>query len=240
MITIKGLYKNFGELEVLRGIDEHINKGEVVVVIGPSGSGKSTFLRCINLLEQPTKGGILIEGVSITDKHSDINKIRQKVGMVFQQFNLFPHLSVMDNITLAPMKLKNMSKEQAQEIAIGLLKQVGLSEKAKSYPNQLSGGQKQRIAIARALAMEPDIMLFDEPTSALDPEMVGEVLEVMKQLALEGMTMVVVTHEMGFAREVGNRVLFMDEGVIVEQAEPKELFGNPKNHRTKAFLSKVL
>jgi ABC-type polar amino acid transport system ATPase subunit len=240
VITIKGLYKNFGELEVLRGIDEHINKGEVVVVIGPSGSGKSTFLRCINLLEQPTKGGILIEGVSITDKHSDINKIRQKVGMVFQQFNLFPHLSVMDNITLAPMKLKNMSKEQAQEIAIGLLKQVGLSEKAKSYPNQLSGGQKQRIAIARALAMEPDIMLFDEPTSALDPEMVGEVLEVMKQLALEGMTMVVVTHEMGFAREVGNRVLFMDEGVIVEQAEPKELFGNPKNHRTKAFLSKVL
>jgi ABC-type polar amino acid transport system ATPase subunit len=240
VITIKGLHKNFGELEVLRGIDEHINKGEVVVVIGPSGSGKSTFLRCINLLEQPTKGEILIEGVSITDKHSDINRIRQKVGMVFQQFNLFPHLSVMDNITLAPMKLKNMSKEQAQEIAMDLLKRVGLSEKAKSYPNQLSGGQKQRIAIARALAMEPDIMLFDEPTSALDPEMVGEVLEVMKQLVLEGITMVVVTHEMGFAREVGSRVLFMDEGIIVEQAEPKELFRNPKNHRTKAFLSKVL
>ncbi|MBZ4646536.1 MAG: arginine/lysine/histidine transport system ATP-binding protein [Petroclostridium sp.] len=240
MIVIKDLHKYFGKLEVLRGIDEYIRKGEVVVVIGPSGSGKSTFLRCLNLLEQPTRGEILIEGVSITDKHNDINKLRQKVGMVFQQFNLFPHLTVMDNITLAPVKLKKMAKEQAEEIASNLLKRVGLAEKANAYPNQLSGGQKQRAAIARALAMSPDIMLFDEPTSALDPEMVGEVLEVMKQLARDGMTMVVVTHEMGFAREVGTRVLFMDEGVIVEQAEPKELFSNPKNERTKAFLSKVL
>ncbi|MGE4284379.1 MAG: amino acid ABC transporter ATP-binding protein [Clostridia bacterium] len=240
MIVIKDLHKHFGSLEVLRGIDEHIHKGEVVVVIGPSGSGKSTFLRCLNLLEQPTKGEILIEGDSLTDKHNDINMLRQKVGMVFQQFNLFPHLTVMENITLAPMKLKNKSKEQAQEKAMDLLKRVGLSEKASAYPNQLSGGQKQRIAIARALAMEPDIMLFDEPTSALDPEMVGEVLEVMKQLAQDGMTMVVVTHEMGFAREVGSRVLFMDEGVIVEQNRPKELFNSPQNDRTKAFLSKVL
>jgi polar amino acid transport system ATP-binding protein len=240
VIVIKDLHKYFGKLEVLRGIDEYIRKGEVVVVIGPSGSGKSTFLRCLNLLEQPTRGEILIEGVSITDKHNDINKLRQKVGMVFQQFNLFPHLTVMDNITLAPVKLKKMAKEQAEEIASNLLKRVGLAEKANAYPNQLSGGQKQRAAIARALAMSPDIMLFDEPTSALDPEMVGEVLEVMKQLARDGMTMVVVTHEMGFAREVGTRVLFMDEGVIVEQAEPKELFSNPKNERTKAFLSKVL
>lgn len=240
MIVIKDLHKYFGKLEVLRGIDEYIRKGEVVVVIGPSGSGKSTFLRCLNLLEQPTRGEILIEGVSITDKHNDINKLRQKVGMVFQQFNLFPHLTVMDNITLAPVKLKKMAKEQAEEIASNLLKRVGLAEKANAYPNQLSGGQKQRAAIARALAMSPDIMLFDESTSALDPEMVGEVLEVMKQLARDGMTMVVVTHEMGFAREVGTRVLFMDEGVIVEQAEPKELFSNPKNERTKAFLSKVL
>ncbi|HHW30635.1 MAG TPA: amino acid ABC transporter ATP-binding protein [Clostridiaceae bacterium] len=240
MIVIKDLHKSFGTLEVLRGINEHIKKGEVVVVIGPSGSGKSTFLRCINLLEQPTKGEIFIEGVSITDKNSDINKIRQKIGMVFQQFNLFPHLNVLDNITLAPMKVKNKTKEQAVDIAMKLLKRVGLAEKAQAYPNQLSGGQKQRIAIARALAMEPDIMLFDEPTSALDPEMVGEVLEVMKQLAMDGITMVVVTHEMGFAREVGTRVLFMDEGVIVEQAEPRELFSSPKNERTKAFLSKVL
>ncbi|WHH61412.1 amino acid ABC transporter ATP-binding protein [Petroclostridium sp. X23] len=240
MIVIKDLHKHFGNLKVLTGIDEHIHKGEVVVVIGPSGSGKSTFLRCLNLLEQPTNGEISIEGVSITDKHNDINKLRQKVGMVFQQFNLFPHLTVMENITLAPMKLKNKSKDEAEQIAIQLLKRVGLAEKAAAYPNQLSGGQKQRIAIARALAMEPDVMLFDEPTSALDPEMVGEVLEVMKQLAREGMTMVVVTHEMGFAREVGTRVLFMDEGVIVEQAEPKQLFADPKNNRTKAFLSKVL
>ncbi|NLY43921.1 MAG: amino acid ABC transporter ATP-binding protein [Clostridiaceae bacterium] len=240
MIVVKDLHKSFGKLEVLRGINEHVHKGEVVVVIGPSGSGKSTFLRCLNLLERPTKGEILIEGVSITDKHSDINKIRQKVGMVFQQFNLFPHLTVMDNITLAPVKLKKMSKAEAEEKAFSLLKRVGLGEKADVYPNQLSGGQKQRAAIARALAMSPDVMLFDEPTSALDPEMVGEVLEVMKQLVRDGMTMVVVTHEMGFAREVGTRVLFMDEGVIVEQAKPKELFSNPKNERTKAFLSKVL
>ncbi|MDK2800928.1 MAG: arginine/lysine/histidine transport system ATP-binding protein [Clostridiales bacterium] len=240
MIVVKNLHKYFGSLEVLKGIDEHIYKGEVVVVIGPSGSGKSTFLRCLNLLEEPTKGEIFIEGVSITDKHNDINKLREKVGMVFQQFNLFPHLTVMDNITLAPRKLKKLSKEEAEEAANRLLKRVGLADKAMAYPNQLSGGQKQRIAIARALAMSPDVMLFDEPTSALDPEMVGEVLEVMKQLAAEGMTMVVVTHEMGFAREVGSRVLFMDEGIIVEQGEPKELFSNPKNERTKAFLSKVL
>jgi polar amino acid transport system ATP-binding protein len=240
VIVVKNLHKYFGSLEVLKGIDEHIYKGEVVVVIGPSGSGKSTFLRCLNLLEEPTKGEIFIEGVSITDKHNDINKLREKVGMVFQQFNLFPHLTVMDNITLAPRKLKKLSKEEAEEAANRLLKRVGLADKAMAYPNQLSGGQKQRIAIARALAMSPDVMLFDEPTSALDPEMVGEVLEVMKQLAAEGMTMVVVTHEMGFAREVGSRVLFMDEGIIVEQGEPKELFSNPKNERTKAFLSKVL
>ncbi|MCG8501677.1 MAG: amino acid ABC transporter ATP-binding protein [Firmicutes bacterium] len=240
MIVVKDLHKHFGKLEVLRGIDEHIDKGEVVVVVGPSGSGKSTFLRCLNLLEQPTQGEICIEDVSITDKHNDINRLRQKVGMVFQQFNLFPHLTVTENITLAPMKLKKISQEEAEHIAKKLLKRVGLQEKASVYPNQLSGGQKQRIAIARALAMSPDIMLFDEPTSALDPEMVGEVLEVMKQLAEEGMTMVVVTHEMGFAREVGTRVLFMDEGIIVEQAAPEELFGNPKNDRTKAFLSKVL
>jgi ABC-type polar amino acid transport system ATPase subunit len=240
VIVVNNLHKHFGSLKVLRGIDEHINRGEVVVVIGPSGSGKSTFLRCLNLLEQPTKGEIIVEGEAITDKHNDVNKLRQKMGMVFQNFNLFPHLTVMDNITLAPIQVKKMSKEQAQEIAERLLKRVGLFDKANAYPNQLSGGQKQRIAIARALAMEPDIMLFDEPTSALDPEMVGEVLEVMKQLALDGMTMVVVTHEMGFAREVGSRVLFMDEGIIVEQAEPVELFGNPKNERTKAFLSKVL
>lgn len=240
MIVIKDLHKYFGSLEVLRGINEHIRKGEVVVVIGPSGSGKSTFLRCLNLLEQPTKGEIIVEGEAITDKHNDVNKLRQKMGMVFQNFNLFPHLTVMDNIILAPMKVKKMSREQATEIAERLLKRVGLLDKVNAYPNQLSGGQKQRIAIARALAMEPDIMLFDEPTSALDPEMVGEVLDVMKQLALDGMTMVVVTHEMGFAREVGSRVLFMDEGVIVEQGKPAELFNNPKHERTKAFLSKVL
>lgn len=240
MIVVKNLHKYFDKLQVLRGIDEHIKKGEVVVVIGPSGSGKSTFLRCLNLLEEPTKGEILIEGVSITDRRSDVNKLRQKMGMVFQQFNLFPHLTVMENITLAPIKLKKLNKEQAQNKAMELLTRVGLADKASAYPNQLSGGQKQRAAIARALAMSPDIMLFDEPTSALDPEMVGEVLEVMKNLAEEGMTMVVVTHEMGFAKEVGSRVLFMDEGVIVEQNNPKELFENPQNERTKAFLSKVL
>jgi len=240
VISIKNLHKNFGDLEVLRGIDEHVEPGEVVVVIGPSGSGKSTFLRCINLLEQPTEGEILIEGMSITDPKQDINRLRQKVGMVFQQFNLFPHLSVMENVVLAPMTAKKMDRTRAEEIALRLLKKVGVSDKANAYPGQLSGGQKQRIAIARALAMEPDIMLFDEPTSALDPEMVGEVLEVMKQLALEGMTMVVVTHEMGFAREVGTRVLFMDEGLVVESNVPSELFGNPRNERTKAFLGKVL
>ncbi len=240
MIIVKDLYKQFGQLKVLNGINDHIKKGEVVVVIGPSGSGKSTFLRCLNLLEVPTKGEIYIEGVSITDKDSNVNRLRQKMGMVFQQFNLFPHLTVMKNITLAPKKLKKLDNKQTELIAKDLLKRVGLLDKANSFPNQLSGGQKQRIAIARALAMEPDIMLFDEPTSALDPEMVGEVLEVMKQLATIGMTMVVVTHEMGFAREVGDRVLFMDEGVIVEQAEPGDLFTNPQNERTKAFLGKIL
>lgn len=240
MIVVNDLHKSFGTLRVLKGIDEHIHKGEVVVVIGPSGSGKSTFLRCLNLLEEPTQGEIKIEGIPITDKNSNINRLRQRVGMVFQQFNLFPHMTVIENITLAPMKLLKISQKQAQQRADNLLKQVGLQDKAASYPNQLSGGQKQRAAIARALAMSPDIMLFDEPTSALDPEMVGEVLEVMKQLALEGMTMVVVTHEMGFAKEVGDRVLFMDEGVIVEQGKPKDLFGNPQNVRTKTFLSKVL
>ena len=240
MITVKDLHKHFGKLEVLKGINEHIEKGEKVVVIGPSGSGKSTFLRCLNLLEVPDKGEIIIDGEAITDPKSDVNKLRQKMGMVFQQFNLFPHLTIMDNITLAPRKVKGINKKDAEEKAIELLKKVGLVDKAQSYPNQLSGGQKQRIAIARALAMEPEIMLFDEPTSALDPEMVGEVLNVMRELANEGMTMVVVTHEMGFAREVASRVLFMDEGVIVEQNTPDKIFTNPQNERTKAFLSKVL
>lgn len=240
MINVKDLHKHFGSLHVLQGIDVTIEKGEVVVVIGPSGSGKSTFLRCLNLLEQPTGGEIIFEDVNITDKRNDINKQRQKMGMVFQNFNLFPHLSVMDNITLGPRKLKNETKEQAEKNAMVLLKRIGLEEKANNYPGQLSGGQKQRIAIVRALAMSPDVMLFDEPTSALDPEMVGEVLEVMKELAAEGMTMVVVTHEMGFAKEVGTRVLFMDEGKIKEEAPPNELFSNPQNDRTKEFLSKVL
>lgn len=240
MIKTFNLNKKFGDLHVLRGIDEHIKKGEAVVVIGPSGSGKSTFLRCLNLLEVPTEGEIIFEGISITSKDTDINKIRQKMGMVFQQFNLFPHMTVLDNITLAPIKVKNQSVKEAEDIAYRLLARVGLKDKAKSYPRQLSGGQKQRIAIARALAMSPDVMLFDEPTSALDPEMIGEVLDVIKQLASEGMTMVVVTHEMGFAREVGDRVLFMDEGLIVEQNKPHELFNNPVNQRTKDFLSKVL
>ncbi|WP_068774740.1 amino acid ABC transporter ATP-binding protein [Paenibacillus sp. FJAT-26967] len=240
MLNIKNLHKHFGKLNVLNGIDMEVDKGEVVVVIGPSGSGKSTFLRCLNLLEVPTDGEIMFEGISITDKKTDINGVRQKMGMVFQQFNLFPHLSVQDNITLAPRKLKNYSVQQANETAADLLRKVGLSEKAKSYPDQLSGGQKQRIAIARALAMSPDVMLFDEPTSALDPEMVGEVLDVMKKLAKDGMTMVVVTHEMGFAREVGDRVVFMDGGVIVEQGPPAEVFTNPKHERTKEFLGKVL
>ena len=240
MINVKNLHKYFGKLHVLQGIDAAIEKGEVVVVIGPSGSGKSTLLRCLNLLEQPSDGEIIFEGINITDKKNDINKQRQKMGMVFQNFNLFPHLSILDNITLGPRKLKNESQEQAEKNARVLLKRIGLEEKANNYPAQLSGGQKQRIAIIRALAMSPDVMLFDEPTSALDPEMVGEVLEVMKELAAEGMTMVVVTHEMGFAKEVGTRVLFMDEGKIKEEASPEEIFSNPKNERTKEFLSKII
>ncbi|MBB6632100.1 ATP-binding cassette domain-containing protein [Clostridium algidicarnis] len=240
MIQIKDLTKDFGDNKVLKGVNEEIKKGEVVVVIGPSGSGKSTFLRCLNLLEIPTSGHIVFEGQDITDKKVDINKLREKMGMVFQQFNLFPHKTILDNITLAPIKVKGKSKEEAESIAFKLLDKIGLREKAKSYPSQLSGGQKQRIAIARALAMEPTVMLFDEPTSALDPEMVGEVLAVMKDLAKEGMTMVVVTHEMGFAKEVGDRVLFMDDGNIVEEGKPLDIFSNPKNPRTKDFLSKIL
>ena len=240
MITVKNLHKSFGKLNVLCGIDEHITQGEVVVVIGPSGSGKSTFLRCLNLLEEPTAGEIYIDGEIINAPKVNVNRIRQKMGMVFQQFNLFPHLTIMENITLAPVKLKKMTKEEAIKKGEELLQRVGLSDKANNYPAQLSGGQKQRVAIARALAMQPEIMLFDEPTSALDPEMVGEVLDVMKDLARSGMTMVVVTHEMGFAREVGTRVLFMDGGVIMESGSPEEIFGNPQNERTKNFLSKVL
>lgn len=240
MIKIENLHKNFGELHVLKGIDENIKKGEVVVVIGPSGSGKSTFLRCINLMETPTKGSILVEGVNITDSKTNINEIRQKVGMVFQHFNLFPNMTVLENIILAPMKVKKLSKEEAEKTAYNLLDKVGLRDKANEYPNKLSGGQKQRIAIARALAMNPKVMLFDEPTSALDPEMVKEVLEVIKDLANEGMTLVVVTHEMGFAREVGTRLLFMDEGKIIEQGNPKDIFDSPQEERTQTFLSKVL
>ncbi len=240
MIDVKNLHKKFKNLEVLSGIDEHISPGEVVVVIGPSGSGKSTFLRCLNLLEEVTEGEIRVDGELITDPKTDVNKVRQKMGMVFQHFNLFPHLTIMDNITLAPTLLKKMTKEEAVKKGQELLARVGLEEKAQSYPAQLSGGQKQRVAIARALAMNPEIMLFDEPTSALDPEMVGEVLEVMKDLAKSGMTMVIVTHEMGFAREVASRVLFMDQGVIMEQGTPEEIFSHPQNERTKLFLSKVL
>ena len=240
MIRVNNLHKSFGKNDVLKGIDEHIEKGEVVVVIGPSGSGKSTFLRCLNLLEEPTSGEIIFEGNSLMEKGVDINKIREKMGMVFQQFNLFPHKTVLQNLTIAPMKVKKLSAEDAKKKAMSLLDRVGLANKATAYPSSLSGGQKQRIAIARALAMEPDVMLFDEPTSALDPEMVGEVLSVMKDLAKEGMTMVVVTHEMGFAREVGDRILFMDNGNIVEQGTPEEIFNNPKNPRTIDFLSKVL
>ncbi len=240
MITVNHLYKSFGDHEVLCDISEHIAPGEKVVIIGPSGSGKSTFLRCMNLLEQPTGGQIIFDGVVITEKGVDINKIRQQMGMVFQHFNLFPHLSIMENLTLAPIQLKLMSKEEANEEALNLLKLVNLSEKADTYPGQLSGGQKQRIAIVRSLMMKPKMMLFDEPTSALDPEMVGEVLGVMKGLADDGMTMAVVTHEMGFAREVATRVLFMDEGRIMEQGTPEQIFGNPQNERTKEFLSKVL
>ena len=237
MIRVNNLHKSFEKNEVLKGINEHIEKGEVVVVIGPSGSGKSTFLRCLNLLEVPTSGEIIFEGKNITDKKVDINKIREKMGMVFQQFNLFPHKTVLDNLTIAPIKVKGVSKADAEKKAKELLDRVGLLNKADAYPSSLSGGQKQRIAIARALAMDPDVMLFDEPTSALDPEMVGEVLNVMKELAKEGMTMVVVTHEMGFAREVGDRILFMDKGNIMEEGTPEEIFSNPKNPRN--LLRKV-
>jgi len=240
VIKVEGLHKSFGKLKVLNGIDCRVAPREVVVVIGPSGSGKSTFLRCINLLEQPTSGQIYIDGVSLTDHKTNINAIRTEVGMVFQRFNLFPHKTALENISLAPLKVRNLGRQEAEEIAYGLLKKVGLSDKAKVYPDQLSGGQQQRVAIARALAMRPKVMLFDEPTSALDPEMVGEVLAVMKDLAREGMTMVVVTHEMGFAREVGDRVIFMDEGLIVEEGTPEQFFLDPKNSRLKAFLSKIL
>lgn len=240
MIITKNLQKSFKGVTVLNGIDEHIKKGEKVVVIGPSGSGKSTFLRCLNLLEVPTGGEIWFEGNNITDKRCDINELRQKMGMVFQQFNLFPHKTIKENIMLAPVKLGIMKKDEAEKKAEELLKRVGLPEKADAYPKQLSGGQKQRIAIARALAMNPKVMLFDEPTSALDPEMVGEVLELMKELAEEGMTMVVVTHEMGFAKEVATRVIFIDEGKVKESSTPEEFFGNPKDPRLKEFLSKVL
>lgn len=240
MIEIKNLNKSFGNNHILKGINTHIDKGQVVVVIGPSGSGKSTFLRCLNLFECPEEGNIIFEDEDITSKKTNINKVREKMGMVFQQFNLFPHKTVLENITISPIKVKKLSEEKANEIAMKLLKKIGLEDKANFYPSQLSGGQKQRIAIARALAMEPDVMLFDEPTSALDPEMVGEVLNVMKDLALEGMTMVVVTHEMGFAKEVGDRVMFMDEGKILEEGTPYDIFNNAKNPRTKDFLSKII
>ena len=240
LIEVQGLKKYFGEVHALDDITETIYEGEVVAVIGPSGSGKSTFLRSLNLLEVPTEGHVLMEGVDITDPKTDINKLRQKMGMVFQQFNLFPHMTILKNLTLAPMKLQKLSEEEANERAMALLARVGLADRASAYPSQLSGGQKQRIAIVRALAMKPDVMLFDEPTSALDPEMVGEVLEVMCGLAQEGMTMVVVTHEMGFAREVATRVLFMDGGRIVEQNTPRELFDHPESERLKSFLAKVL
>ena len=240
MIEVKNLQKAFGGNMVLKGVTETIEKGEKIAIIGPSGSGKSTFLRCLNRLEEPTGGEIWFEGKDITAKDCDINRIRRKMGMVFQHFNLFPHLTVKENITLAPTELKLMGKEEAGRKALELLARVGLADKAEAYPGQLSGGQKQRVAIARSLAMNPDIMLFDEPTSALDPEMVGEVLEVMKQLAADGMTMVVVTHEMGFAREVADRVVFMDDGYIVEEGTPDEVFGNPREERTRSFLDKVL
>lgn len=240
MITVKNLHKSFGKVEVLKGIDYNVEKGEKIVIVGPSGSGKSTFLRCMNLLEVPTSGEIWFDGQLITDPKTNINKVREHMGMVFQNFNLFNNLTILDNITLAPTKLKLMDKERAQETALKLLKRVNLTEKADAYPSQLSGGQRQRIAIVRSLAMNPKVMLFDEPTSALDPEMVGEVLDVMKELADSGMTMVVVTHEMGFAREVGSKVLFVDEGIIMEENTPEEFFKNPKNPRLKDFLSKVL
>ncbi len=240
VIRVEGLQKNFDNKAVLKGIDANIYKGDVVCVIGASGSGKSTFLRCLNLLELPSGGHIFFEGVDLTQEKVDLNLHRQKMGMVFQQFNLFPHLTILDNLTLAPVLLKKFTKEEAEEKAMELLARVGLADRAKDYPNQLSGGQKQRVAIVRALCMEPDVMLFDEPTSALDPEMVGEVLDVMKGLVQTGMTMVVVTHEMGFAREVSNRVMFMDEGIILEEGSPEEIFQNPKSERLQTFLSKVL
>ena len=240
MIDVKNLHKYFGSLEVLKGIDCHIDKGECVCVIGPSGSGKSTFLRCLNLLETPTKGDIVIDDMHLTEKDFDVDAMRKRVGMVFQHFNLFPHLTILENVTLAPIRHKMMTEEQAKEKAMELLNRVGVGDKADNYPAQLSGGQKQRVAIARSLALSPEVMLFDEPTSALDPEIVGEVLEVMKQLAQEGMTMVVVTHEMGFAREVANRVFFMDGGGILEEGTPEQIFDHPQEERTKTFLSKVL
>ncbi len=239
MIEIKNLHKSYGNVEVLKGVDVSIEEKEVVVIIGPSGSGKSTLLRCMNYLEEPTSGDITVDNMKL-DKHADINKIRENIGMVFQRFNLFPHMTVLENIILAPTKVLGVSRNEAIETAMDLLQKVGLKEKAKSYPNQLSGGQQQRVAIARALAMKPKVMLFDEPTSALDPEMVTEVLDVMKNLAKQGMTMVVVTHEMGFAREVGDRVLFVDEGRIIEEGTPKDIFENPQQERTKLFLSKIL
>lgn len=240
MISVKNLHKYFGKLEVLKGIDCQIEKGECVCVIGPSGSGKSTFLRCLNLLEQPTKGDITIGTTNLMDKNLNVDELRKSVGMVFQHFNLFPHLTILENVTLAPIRHKMMNEDEAKKKAMELLDRVGVGDKADNYPVQLSGGQKQRVAIARSLALSPEVMLFDEPTSALDPEMVGEVLEVMKQLAQEGMTMVVVTHEMGFAREVADRVFFMDEGVIMEEGTPSDIFDNAKEERTKTFLSKVL
>ncbi len=240
IIEVKDLQKSFGELAVLKGINTEVERGEVVVVIGPSGSGKSTFLRCLNLMETPTGGSIFVDGVEITDPKCDINLHRQKMGMVFQHFNLFNNMTILRNMTLAPMTLLKKSRAEAEEKALALLRRVGLEDKANAYPSQLSGGQKQRIAIVRALCMDPEVMLFDEPTSALDPEMVGEVLDVMKELARDGMTMVVVTHEMGFAREVGSRVLFMDEGVIMEENEPHEFFAHPKCERLQSFLAKVL
>ncbi len=240
MISVTDLCKSFNGMQVLNGINLEIDKGDVICIIGPSGSGKSTFLRCLNLLEKPSSGSILFEGCELTDKNVDLNKHRQKMGMVFQQFNLFPHMTVLDNLTCAPIMLKKATKEQAEKKAMELLARIGLADRADAWPNQLSGGQKQRVAIVRALCMEPDVMLFDEPTSALDPEMVGEVLDVMKELAVSGMTMVVVTHEMGFAREVSNRVLFLDDGVIAEQGTPDEIFGAPKCERLRSFLAKVL
>ncbi|WP_067725942.1 amino acid ABC transporter ATP-binding protein [Oceanobacillus damuensis] len=240
MIKVNDLHKQFGDNEVLKGIDCHIQPTEVVCVIGPSGSGKSTFLRCLNMLESITSGEVVVDGKNLTDPKTNINSVRTEIGMVFQQFNLFPHKNVIENIMLAPQKVRKLTTEAARDRGMKLLEKVGLSEKAEQYPGQLSGGQQQRVAIARALAMEPKMMLFDEPTSALDPELVGEVLEVMKQLATEGMTMVVVTHEMGFAREVGDRVLFMDDGVIVEEGNPDQLFNNPQSERTKEFLNKIL